>query len=468
MTTITIIGGGVSGLSAACELERQAGLAGLDVSVTLLEKENRLGGKIWSIKEEGFLCEWGPNGFLDNKPMTLQLCGRIDLAHRLLRSNDNARKRFIYCDGQLHRLPESGPAFLKSKLISWPGKLRLAGEFLVPPRREDSDETLADFARRRLGREALDKLIAPMVSGIFAGDPERMSLKACFPRIAELEREYGGLLKAMIKLAIKKRRERKAGRQVASAAGPGGVLTSFAGGIQELTDQLGTVFKGQLRLGAAVTAIRKKDGGWQLDLADGSCLESEVVLSCAPSWALQEMTRELEVGLDDLLDQIPYSPMNVVCFGYQQDKIPLDLNGFGYLIPRIERRSILGTLWDSSIFAHRAPEGMALLRSMMGGATYPQAIDLSDQDVVQAVRTDLRQIMGITAEPDFVRVFRHQRAIPMYLPGHKDRITELERRLDRLPGLFVSGNAFFGVGLNDCVDASNKVAAHIIDWLQTR
>jgi len=468
MTTITIIGGGISGLAAAFEIERQGELAGLDVAVTLLEKEARLGGKIWSIREDGFLCEWGPNGFLDNKPMTLDLCGRIDLTNRLLRSNDNARKRFIYSGGQLHRLPESGPAFLKSHLISWPGKLRLAGEFFVPPRRDGSDETLADFARRRLGREALDKLIAPMVSGIFAGDPERMSLTACFPRIAELEQDFGGLLKAMIKLARKKRRERKAGKQVASAAGPGGILTSFAGGIQDLTDQLGQTLKGQIRLGTEVTAVRRLADGWQLKLADGNVLESEVVLSCAPSWALRQMTRDIDTGFDDLLEQIPYSPMNVVCFGYQRDKIPLDLNGFGYLIPRSEGRSILGTLWDSSIFSHRAPEGMVLLRSMMGGATYPQAIDLSEQEVVQAVRADLKQIMGIADEPDFIRVFRHQRAIPMYLPGHRDRVVELNRRLDRLPGLFVSGNAFFGVGLNDCVDASNKVAARIIDWLQTR
>ncbi|GAB4558796.1 MAG: protoporphyrinogen oxidase [Geothermobacteraceae bacterium] len=468
MTTITIIGGGISGLAAAFEIERRAELAGLDVAVTLLEKEARLGGKIWSIREDGFLCEWGPNGFLDNKPMTLDLCGQIDLSHRLLRSNDNARKRFIYSGGQLHRLPESGPAFLKSKLISWPGKLRLAGEFFVPPRRDSSDETLADFARRRLGREALDKLIAPMVSGIFAGDPERMSLTACFPRIAELEQDFGGLLKAMIKLARKKRRERKAGKQVASAAGPGGILTSFAGGIQDLTDQLGQTLKGQIRLGTEVTAVRRLDDGWQLKLADGKVLESEVILSCAPSWALRQMTRDIEAGFDDLLEQIPYSPMNVVCFGYQRDKIPLDLNGFGYLIPRSEGCSILGTLWDSSIFSHRAPEGMVLLRSMMGGATYPQAIDLSEQEVVQAVRADLKQIMGIAAEPDFIRVFRHQQAIPMYLPGHRDRVVELNRRLDRLPGLFVSGNAFFGVGLNDCVDASGKAAARIIDWLQTR
>ena len=181
MTRIAVIGAGISGLATAYAIEQQAAAAGLDVVVQVLEKEERSGGKIWSIKEDGFLCEWGPNGFLDNKPMTLELCRQLGIDPRLLRSDDNARKRFIYSDATLHRLPENGPSFLKSKLISWPGKLRLAGELLVPVRRDGADETLADFGRRRLGSEALNKLIAPMVSGIFAGDPETMSLQSCFP-----------------------------------------------------------------------------------------------------------------------------------------------------------------------------------------------------------------------------------------------------------------------------------------------
>jgi oxygen-dependent protoporphyrinogen oxidase len=222
MTRIAIIGAGISGLATAHAIERLARERGQAVTTMVLEKEPRTGGKIWSIKEEGYLCEWGPNGFLDSKPMTLELCDRLGVREELTRSNDNARKRFIYSGGELHRLPENGPMFLKSRLISWTGKLRLAGELFVPPRRDGVDETLAEFARRRLGPEALDKLIGPMVSGIFAGDPETMSLQSCFPRIRELEQEYGGLLRAMAKLAKQKKAERKAGKEVASAAGPGG------------------------------------------------------------------------------------------------------------------------------------------------------------------------------------------------------------------------------------------------------
>lgn len=228
MKKAIIIGGGISGLATAYLLKKKGAAEGVELEITLLEKEARVGGKIWSIKEEGYLCEWGPNGFLDSKPQTLDLCRQLGAAEFLLRSNDNARKRFIYADGILHRLPENGKSFLQSKLISWPGKLRLAMELFASKAPEGVDETLAAFGRRRLGDEALRKLIAPMVSGIFAGDPATMSLKSCFPRIAELESEYGSLIMAMIKLAKKKKKEIAEGKAVSSAAGPGGYLLPFA------------------------------------------------------------------------------------------------------------------------------------------------------------------------------------------------------------------------------------------------
>ena len=466
MTRIAIIGAGISGLSTAWAIESLAQAADLPVQILLLEKEERSGGKIWSRREEGYLCEWGPNGFLDNKPMTLDLCRELGISERLLKSDDNARKRFIYSGKQLHRLPENGPSFIRSELISWPGKMRLACEPLIPAKRDNDDETLADFARRRLGQEALDKLIAPMVSGIFAGDPETMSLKSCFPRIRQLEEEYGGLIKAMLRLAKQKKAERKAGKAVASAAGPGGVLTSFAEGIQELTAGVGQAISAELRLGAEVTAIRRLDRGYALDLAAGGCVEAELVISAAPAWAVAGQVAGLDPNLALLLREIPYAPMNVVCFGYQREKIARDLDGFGYLIPKKEGKAILGTLWDSSIFAHRAPKGSVLLRSMMGGATNPGAIDLADSEVQARVEGDLREIMGITAPPDFVRIFRHRRAIPQYIAGHGGRLQAIAERLDALPGLFLTGNAFFGVGLNDCVHASNQVAARAMAYLK--
>ncbi len=468
MKKIAIIGAGISGLSTAHAIERLAGEAGLNVEVTVFEREERTGGKIWSIKEEGYLCEWGPNGFLDSKPMTLELCDRLGIPDRLERSNDNARKRFIYSGGILNRLPENGPMFLQSKLISWPGKIRLAQEFFKPKRTDGVDETLADFARRRLGAEALDKLIGPMVSGIFAGNPETMSLQSCFPRIHQLEQEYGGLLQAMMKLAKQKKAEIKAGKQVASAAGPGGVLTSFVGGIQELTDATVQGLKGTVKTGHAVTGLKATDGGWELRLADGSSFDAEVVVSAAPSHVLKELTWSLDGALSGLLNDIPYAPMNVICFGYEQSKIERDLDGFGYLIPKKEGCEILGTLWDSSIFPGRAPEGHVLLRSMMGGATTPEAIDLSDAEVKERTMAELKKIMGINAEPDFVRIFRHKRAIPQYVVGHAKRLAAIEEKLKDHTGLILTGNAFSGIGLNDCVNAANKVGEEVVSFCMKR
>ncbi len=466
MTRIVVIGAGISGLSTAYAVGRETVKAGLETEITVLEKKDRLGGKILSIREEGYLCEWGPNGFLDNKPMTLELCEQLNIQDSLLRSNDNARKRFIYSEEELHRLPENAASFLKSELLSWPGKLRIFWEPAVPARRSAEDETLADFARRRLGQEALDKLIGPMVSGIFAGDPETMSLRSCFPRIHELERDYGGLIKAMIKLSRQKRAERKAGKAVATAAGPGGVLTSFDQGIQELTDATAEAVPGTVRVGAEVDSIIPKEGGFELTLTNGGSLEAEVVVSAAPAYALAGMVGEMDAPLAALLGEIPYAPMNVVCFGYEREKIARDLDGFGYLIPRKEKRNILGTLWDSSIFPGRAPEGSVLLRSMMGGATNPHAIDLPESEVRALTQRDLKDIMGISEDPDFVRIFRHERAIPQYTFGHGKRLAALEEKLGSHPGLFFTGNAFFGVGLNDCVNASNNTAERVIGFLK--
>jgi oxygen-dependent protoporphyrinogen oxidase len=461
MKKVIIIGGGISGLSTAWLLRAKAQAAGKELDITLLEKEARLGGKIWSIREEGYTCEWGPNGFLDSKPQTLELCSAIGVADNLHRSNDNARKRFIFSGGELHRLPEGGPSFLKSRLISWPGKLRLALEPtpFIASAPAGVDETLADFGRRRLGKEALDKLIAPMVSGIFAGDPETMSLVSCFPRIAELEREYGGLVRAMIMLAKKKKKDIAAGKVVSSAAGPGGVLTSFREGIQCLSDSLSASLGGIVRPGSPVVCVEKGSGlAYRVRCADGSEREADLVIAASPAFAVADMLAGFAPGISAVLRQIPYSSMTVVCFGYERERIAHPLDGFGYLIPKKEGRSTLGTLWDSSMFEQRAPEGRVLLRSMMGGACFPEYIGLSDDEVVKRVRQDLQVTMGIQAEPSFVRVFRHEQAIPQYTVGHGKRLEALDGLLEKHPGLILTGNSYRGIGLNDCVAAAQRAS----------
>lgn len=468
MKHAVVVGGGLSGLACAYYLLAGARERGLDLHLTLLEREERLGGKIWSIHADGYLCEWGPNGFLDSKPQTLELCAHLGILPQLLRSNDLARKRYIFSEGMLHRLPENGLSFFASKLISWPGKFRLAMEpFAAKPPRS-VDETLAAFGRRRLGDEAFRKLIAPMVSGIFAGDPETMSVKSSFPRIVELEREYGGLVMAMVRLARKKRRERAEGKVVASAAGPGGVLTSFREGIQYLTDRLAESLVGETILaGQEVASISAADCGYRVRTADRE-LDADLVIIASPAFAAATMLQGLDRDLGELLQGIPYASMSVVCFGYEREQVSHTLDGFGYLAPRQEQLNSLGTLWDSSIFANRAPEGHVLLRSMVGGACFPDYLKLSDGELISRVRADLRRTMGIGAEPSFVRIFRHEKAIPQYTVGHGARLQALAESLQDHPGLLLAGNSYRGVGLNDCVASAVRTAGRGLNFLAGR
>jgi len=461
MKKIIIIGGGISGLATAWLLRAKAQASGKELEITLLEKEERAGGKIRSIKADGYTCEWGPNGFLDSKPQTLDLCRALGVDGNLHRSNDNARKRFIYSGGELHQLPDGAPTFLASRLISWPGKLRLALEPtpFIASAPVGVDETLADFGRRRLGGEALDKLIAPMVSGIFAGDPETMSLESCFPRIAELEREYGGLIRAMIMLSKKKKKDIADGKVVSSAAGPGGVLTSFREGIQYLSDALATSLDGVVQTGISVTSVHRGAGGlYQITCGDASCHEADQVIMASPAFAAAEMLTTLDNGISAVLRQIPYASMTVVCFGYRREQIKRSLDGFGYLIPKKEGRSTLGTLWDSSMFENRAADYNVLLRSMMGGACFPKYVNLSDDEVVTRVRQDLQMTMGIDVAPEFVRIFRHPQAIPQYTVGHGARLQKLAELLKAHQGLILTGNSYRGIGLNDCVAAAERAA----------
>jgi len=461
MKKVVIIGGGISGLATAWLLREKSAAADSEMEITLLEKEERPGGKIKSIKADGYTCEWGPNGFLDSKPQTLDLCRALGVENHLHRSNDNARKRFIYSGGELHQLPDGAPAFLKSRLISWPGKLRLALEPtpFIASAPAGVDETLADFGRRRLGKEALDKLIAPMVSGIFAGDPETMSLVSCFPRIAELEREFGGLIRAMIMLARKKKRDQAAGKVVSSPAGPGGILTSFREGIQYLSDTMVSSLGDIIRTGKSVAAVEKgSDAAYLVRCEDASELAADMVIIASPAFAASGMLATLNPAISGILAQIPYASMTVICFGYSRERIAHSLDGFGYLIPKKEGRSTLGTLWDSSMFEDRAPKGKVLLRSMMGGACFPEYVKLSDDEVVARVRQDLEMTMGIDVAPEFVRVFRHPQAIPQYTVGHGKKLLALADSLKAHPGLILTGNSYRGIGLNDCVAAAERAA----------
>lgn len=450
---IAIVGAGISGLAAAhAILTRDP-----DAEIVVFESGERVGGKVWTeTSSDGFLCEGGVNGFLDRVPETLALCA--DAALDPVRAREDAKRRYVFSERELHQLPESPLDFLSSRLLSIRGRLRVLGEPLVGRGRKE-DESLAEFGTRRLGREAFEKLIDPMASGVFAGDATRMSVKSCFPRISEIEAEYGSLIRGLVKLQIKARRS---GAKNRPGPGPGGVLTSFADGMSALTDRLAALLGPRVRTGSAVAGISRAGHGYDLHLAEGGIEETDVLILAVPAFVQSYLLRELEPELAPLLDGIEYPPVTVVCLGYRDSPAGQCPDGFGFLVPSRERRSILGTVVDSNVFPGRAPDGAFLLRSMLGGARCPDLADLPDEQILDRVRSDLKEIAGVSIDPVFARIFRHERAIPQYQVGHADRLAAIDRLLVRYPRLVLAGNAFRGVSLNDCIVNAAKIAGQIV------
>ena len=461
MKRIAIVGAGISGLCTAHSLIREFTAAGRSVEIILFEAEKVPGGKMRTIREDGFHMEWGPNGFLTNKPHSLELVKELGAEDRLARSSDLARKRFIFSGGRLHRLPETPQAFFRSRLLSLRGRVRILGELFAPGPPEGVDESLGDFARRRLGPEALEKLIDPMVTGIFAGDPDRMSLESCFPLIHDLERKHGGLVKGMIAL---QRERKKAGEKREMSAGPGGVLMSFDHGVQALTDLLADRLADGLHLGVKVNRVGRREGKILLSLEESGRrgeIDTDVAVLATPAYAAAGLLEELDASFREALAAIPYSPISVVALGYDKAALGNPLDGFGFLIPRGERRKILGALWDSSVFPNRAPEGKALIRAMVGGVRRPELAALPPDEMFRLVRSELSATMGVTAKPVLSRIFFHERGIPQYLVGHGKVLERIEERLAAHPGIYLNSNAYRGIALNDCVLQSRLTAERI-------
>ena len=436
------MGAGISGLATAqAILARDPG-----AEITVFESGSRAGGKVETeATPQGYLCEWGVNAFLDKSPRTLELCAEVGISP--LRADESAKKRYVYSEGELHKLPEKPPEFFTSRLLSWPGRLRVLAEVFVGAG-DGRDETLAEFGTRHLGREAFEKLIDPMASGVFAGDATRMSVKSCFPRIREVEAEFGSLIRGLIRL---QRRARRAGRKDTPGPGPGGLLTSFAGGMSELTDTLAARLGDRLRLRTEVVGLDSVGGRYTLHLANGSSEEFETVILAAPAHAQALMLRGLSPAIAAQMNAIPYPALAVVCLGYDRASMGPGLDGFGFLVPSREHRGILGTVVDSNVFPNRAPAGKVLLRTMVGGARASRLAELPDDALVDRALGDLKDIMGIAAEPEFVSIYRHPKAIPQYLVGHAERLGVIGDELRKFPGLVLTGNAFRGVSLNDCV-----------------
>ena len=461
---LVVIGGGIAGLSAAHRAVERARERGQRLELTVFEGADRLGGIIQTERRDGFLVECGPDSFISDKPWALALCRRLGIEDRLIGTNDRFRTAFVAFGGRLHPLPEGfqlmAPtrlsSLLRSSLFSWRGKLRMAMD-LVLPRGGDSDESLGAFVRRRLGREALERVAQPLIGGIYTADPESLSLAATMPRFLEMEREHRSVILAM----------RRAARRAAATAGTSGarwsLFVTFKDGMEELVQALaGRLPPGAVRLKERVTALERQGAGWRVATDGGSVLDAEGVILATESYQAARLLRHADPGLGHLLEDIPYASSATVTLAYRREAIRHALDGFGFVVPQVERRPVIAGTFSSVKYPGRAPEGHVLLRVFVGGALNESAVAADDAALVAAARAELAALLGAEGDPVFTRVNRYLKAMPQYQVGHLARVDAIESAARRLPGLALAGAAYRGVGIADCIHSGEETAERLL------
>lgn len=460
---IAVVGGGIAGLAAAHRVRERDPAC----RVTLLEASDRLGGSIATERVQGFLIEAGADSFLTEKPWAMELARRLGLQDRLIRTRDAERRTFVVRDGKLLPLPEGflmmAPtqlaSFLTTGLFSPLGKLRMALDLVLPRRRATDDESLAGFVRRRLGREALERVAQPLVGGIYTADPARLSLAATMPRFIDMERRHRSVILAM-------RRQAKAASQNDSGA-RWSLFASFVDGMQTLVDALARRLpEGSVRLGAQVTALtRTAEGRWRLALAGGDAVESDHIVLTPPAFVVAEWLRAHDAVLADALAGIRYASSAIVTLAYAREQIRHPLDGFGFVVPAVEGRSIIAGSFSSVKYAGRAPAGQVLLRVFAGGVLAEHLATLPDAELVATARRELEELLGVQGAPSLVRVGRHRRAMPQYELGHLARVAAIEVAVGRLGGLALAGSAYRGVGVPDCIHSGERAVDALLDGM---
>ena len=449
---VLVIGGGIAGLAAAYELE----LTGLDVR--LLEASTRLGGVIHTERTDGWVIDTGPDALLAQKPAAVELCRELGLGDRLI-STRLPRTAYVLRDGRLCPLVEGSflgfpvgvGALARSSLFTWPGKLRMACEVLVP-RAHGDDESIASFTRRRFGNEALDYLGEPLLAGIHAGDAERLSMQALFPRLVNAERLAGSVLRSLRPLHV--------------TPSPKGAFVSLPHGLGELVDALSSALRpGTVRLSASATELRRARV-FTIESREAS-FQARAVILCVPAYVAAGLLRGIDTTLAAFCDTMPYASTATVAFGYRRGQVHHPLAGSGFVVPRVERSPLLAATWVTSKWPGRAPDGYVLLRGFLGGGRDPHRLERTDEELLRVTHDALADTLGIEGDPVVTRLSRFPRQSPQYEVGHLQRVAAIEQRLASVPGLFLAGSGFRAIGIPDCIADGRGTAARAAAFVAT-
>jgi oxygen-dependent protoporphyrinogen oxidase len=470
---VVVIGGGISGLSAAYYVQKALADAGTDADITIVEKTGAFGGKIRTLHRDGFVIEQGPDSFLARKLPIIELTRDLGLEGELTGTNPKANKTYIVHKGKLHRMPkglslgvptELEP-FLETDLLSLQGKARALMDFVLPKREETTDESIGGFFERRFGGELLRNLAEPILAGIYAGDTYKLSLQATFPQFQQLEREHGSLMKATMAAKLNPPVPSPVS-EVIPAEHRSSVFLTYRKGLVTLLDGLRGALEGVRNVQAAVTGLSRQEGRYKLTLDGGEALDADVVIAALPSHGLAPLFGGFPQS--DWLGAMDNVSVANVVLAFDKDRLDHPLDGSGFVIPRTEGRFITACTWTSSKWLHTAPEGKALIRCYVGRSGEQDWMELTDEEIVTRVRRDIFELMGVKAEPLFVEVTRLLRSMPQYAVGHPDRIAGLRDRLaSDYPGAFVTGAAFEGVGIPDCIRQAKDAAYAAASYLGT-